>query len=233
MKICGLNKTTLLDYPGKVAATIFLGGCNLRCPFCHNSSLIHAEEGQTENMDPDEILSFLKKRSKILDGVCITGGEPTLSKGLSEFICEIKKIGLAVKLDTNGTSPKLIKELLERELLDYIAMDIKSSIEKYALTAGRPEVNTDVIRESVEIIRNSGIPYEFRTTVVKELHEKQDFVEIGKWLAGVKAYYLQAYNDSSDVLMPGFHSYSYDELEEIRQILLPYVENTAIRGVSS
>ena len=207
MYICGLNKTTLLDYPGKIACTIFLGGCNFRCPFCHNSGLVLSPH-QEPSFSQEEILTFLKKRQGILEGVCITGGEPTLEKGLIDFIEKIHALGYPVKLDTNGSHPWIIKKLVQNQLIDMVAMDIKSSPENYAKVAGVKTMNLDAIRESADFLLSNTVPYEFRTTVVRELHSAEDFKQIGRWLDGAQAYYLQAYKDSPQVIIPGFSSYS-------------------------
>lgn len=230
MKIYGLNKTTLLDYPGKVACTIFIGDCNFRCPFCHNSSLIHPDNNQKE-ISQDEILSFLKKRQHILEGVCITGGEPTLHKDLFAFLEKIKKLGYPIKIDTNGSNPVLLKQLVKEGLADKIAMDIKSSPQNYSLLCGVPHVNLNTIQESVSFLMQETVDYEFRTTVVKELHTENDFIEIGTWIAGAKAYYLQAYRDSKEVLQPGYSSFSIDELNHFRTILLKTIPLVEIRGI--
>lgn len=229
MKICGLNKTTLLDYPGKVAATIFFGGCNFRCPFCHNSSLV-LHPGDQPDIPASEILGFLKKRSGILDGVCITGGEPTLDPGLENLLTEIRSLGYAIKLDTNGSRPDTVKRLAEKGLLDKVAMDIKACPENYANLCGIQPC-MDAIMETSEFLMRGSIDYEFRTTVVKELHTEKDFREIGQWLSGAKAYYLQAYKDSGDILAPGFSSYSFEELNAFREILLRTIPLVCIRGI--
>lgn len=230
MKICGLNKTTLLDYPGKVAATIFLGSCNFRCPFCHNSSLVLHASREPE-IPREEVLSFLEKRRGILDGVCITGGEPTLSPELDGFLQEIRSLDYAIKLDTNGSRPDTVKELVRRGLVDKIAMDIKACPENYGTLAGLLFPDLDSIRQSADFLMEGHVDYEFRTTVVKELHTEKDFREIGQWLKGAKAYYLQAYKDSGEVLQPGFSSYSLDELERFRSILLETIPLVEIRGI--
>ncbi len=230
MKICGLTKTTLLDYPGKVAATIFLAGCNFRCPFCQNSSLVLQSEQQPD-FSEDEILNFLKKRKGILDGVCITGGEPTLHKDLPDLLKKIKDLGYEIKLDTNGSRPQFLKEVIQEQLVDHIAMDIKSSQESYPLLSGITHINIEAIRDSAALLMNCGIDYEFRTTVVKELHTKHDFYQIRQWLAGAKAYYLQAYRDSQDVIKPGFSSYTREELEHFCAILSETISLVEIRGI--
>ncbi len=230
MKICGLNKTTLLDYPGKVAATIFLGGCNFRCPFCQNSSLVLHADREPE-LSQDEIFSFLEKRRGILEGVCITGGEPSLNDNLEEFIRKIRSLGYAVKLDTNGSRPYILKDLVRKNLLDKIAMDIKACPENYGNVSGLLYPDLDSIRESVDFLMEGHVDYEFRTTVVRELHTEKDFRKIGQWIKGAKAYYLQAYKDSEEVLQPGFSSYSLKELENFRNILLETIHLVEIRGI--
>lgn len=230
MKICGLNKTTLLDYPGRVAATIFLGGCNFRCPFCQNSSLV-LNPSQQEEIPVSQVLSFLKKRRKILEGVCITGGEPTLSPELPQLLEEIRNLGYPVKLDTNGTRPKVLKSLAQQELIQMAAVDIKACPDNYPSLCGLVRPDLDAIRETVDFLKNGTLDYEFRTTVVRELHTEKDFIEIGQWLAGAKACYLQAYRDSEEVLQPGFSSYSRKELEHFRQILKDTIPLVELRGI--
>lgn len=230
MKICGFNKTTLLDYPGKVACTIFLGGCNFRCPFCQNSSLVVSPDSQPE-IAKEEILTFLKKRRGILDGVCISGGEPTLSKELPNFLDQIKQLGYRVKLDTNGTRPRVVKELVSSGLIDMVAMDIKACPDNYQALCGLPQPDMDAVFETADFLLQEKTDYEFRTTVVKELHTRQDFEAIGRWLAGAKAYYLQAYRDSEEVLQPGFSSYSLEELTGFGRILSKTISTVGIRGI--
>lgn len=230
MKIYGLNKTTLLDYPGKVAATIFLGGCNFRCPFCHNSSLVLRPADQP--MIPgEEVMSFLKKRRGILEGVCVTGGEPTLSPGLEDFLKDIHNLGYPVKLDTNGTNPEVVKSLAEKGLIHMAAVDIKACPENYSALCGLPAPDLDSIRETVDFLLKGNLDYEFRTTVVKELHTEKDFIEIGQWLKGAKAYYLQAYKDSEEVLQPGFSSYSSEDLRHFQDILRRTIPLVELRGI--
>lgn len=230
MQIHGLNKTTLLDYPEHVAATIFTGGCNFCCPFCHNGDLA-LHPGLFPVIAKEEVMAFLKKRKGILSGVCITGGEPTLQPDLVQFIAGIKDLGLLVKLDSNGYRPEVLRELLSEGLLDYVAMDIKNSREKYAVTAGKPDLDVSRIEESVELLKESGISYEFRTTVVKQLHEKADFEAISDWLSGAKAYFLQAYRDNENVIQKGFSSYTKEELEAFVPILERTIGRVKLRGV--
>ena len=230
MKICGFNKTTLLDYPGRVASTIFLGSCNFRCPFCQNSPLV-VDPGQQPEISPEEILAFLKKRKGILDGVCVSGGEPTLAEDLPDFLKKIKELGYEIKLDTNGSRPYVVKSLVKDGLIDMVAMDIKASPDNYPSLCGLRYPDMDSINETVQFLMSGSVDYEFRTTVVKELHSEKDFREIGQWLKGAKAYYLQAYRDSEEVLQPGFSSYSLKELEHFRSILLETMDLVEIRGI--
>lgn len=229
MKICGLQKTTLLDYPQHIAATIFFGGCNFRCPFCHNSHLIgaNAEAAFTS----DEILAYLKKRTAVLEGVCLTGGEPTLQPDLELFIKDIRRLGYLVKLDTNGYMPDVLKDLTSKGLLDYVAMDIKTSRARYPLVAGMPSLALSRIEESVSFLMEAPISYEFRTTVVKELHCANDFHSIALWLRGCSRYYLQNYQQSEQVLQPGFSSCTKAQLLEFVDILKQNIQEVGLRGI--
>ena len=226
MRIAGLQKMTLLDFPDRVACTVFLPGCNFRCPFCHNSPLLRG----VDELSEEELFAYLKKRKGLLDGVAVTGGEPLLQPDLEEFLGKIKALGLGVKLDTNGSQPQYLGKLLQKDLIDYVAMDIKNSPQKYDTTAGATGILPQ-IKESVDLIMNSGIDYEFRTTVVKELHEASDFHAIGTWLQGAKAYYLQCFVDSGDILCPGLHAPEKDELEHYLAIAGSYIPNTHLRGI--
>jgi pyruvate formate lyase activating enzyme len=228
MNIQGLQKLTLLDYPGKLACTIFTAGCNLRCPFCHNASIVL---GNSQELEWSRVMEFLRKRVKVLDGVCISGGEPTLQRDLEARIGEIKELGFLVKLDTNGTRPKVLKHLVQSEFVDYVAMDIKNSFAKYGSTVGISNFDIGPIQESVEFLLSRPVDYEFRTTVVKEFHEKDDFVSIGTWLQGAERYYLQAFVDSEHGLKRGLQPYSKDEMEVFREILTPFIPAVELRGV--
>lgn len=246
MQIHGLNKTTLLDYPEHVAATIFMGGCNFCCPFCHNKDLV-LNLGIVPVIAKDEVLAFLKKRKGILTGVCITGGEPTLQRDLPDFLREIKEMGYLVKLDTNGSRPKVVRTLLEEGLLDYIAMDVKNSPDKYKETIGGGRQNNakkdtgfenkdydDIVTkvsESMRLIMHSGISYEFRTTVVKELHNPEDIEQIAKWIQGADAYYLQAYRDNENVIKAGFSAYEKKDMDKMAAAAGKYVKTVKIRGL--
>ena len=229
MFIKGLQKTTLLDYPGKVACTIFTGGCNFRCPFCHNASLVTRIDSE-ERIDEDELFSYLKKRKGILDGVCITGGEPLLQPDIEAFCQKIKKLGLLIKLDTNGSFPSKLRSLLDSNLIDYIAMDVKNSKKEYAKTCGGHEFPSNV-EESIRIIRSASVPYEFRTTVVRELHTKESIRELAEWIAGADRYFLQGFIDSGDLIESNYSAYSEAEMREQLAIARVYVPTAALRGV--
>ena len=228
MKISGLQKLTLLDYPGKMACTVFTYGCNFRCPFCHNALLVTEEN--SDNISEAEFFAFLKKRQGILEGVCISGGEPTLQKDLTEFIGKIKAMGYAVKLDTNGSKPEVLRNLIEENLLDYVAMDIKNSPAKYSLTCGC-EVDMVQVKESVSIIKESGIDHEFRTTTVRELHSADDFNEIAEWLAGDSRYFLQHFEDSGNLIGDNLSAFNKDEMTIFAESIRSKLTNVTIRGV--
>ena len=230
MQIFGFNKTTLLDFPEHVACTVFTGGCNFRCPFCQNGDLV-LHGGSLPVLDEEEVFRVLRKRKGILTGVCVTGGEPTLQRDLDVFLSRVKELGYLVKLDSNGYRPEVLQSLCERGLVDYFSIDIKSSPENYARTAGVKELDMGLIRESVDFIRSCGLDYEFRTTVVRELHSSGDFLSIGEWLKGCKAYFLQSYVESEGVICKEFSSYSKEELEEFVMLLKPYIDNVSLRGV--
>ena len=230
MQIHGLNKTTLLDYPEHVAATVFTGGCNFCCPFCHNADLV-LHPGAFPTLSEEEVLAFLQKRKNVLTGVCITGGEPTLQPDLQDFIRKIKELGYLVKLDTNGYRPEVLKSLLEERLPDYVAMDIKNSKMKYNTTVGKINLDIERIEESVELLKEGQIPYEFRTTVVRELHTKEDFIAIGEWLTGAEAYFLQSYRDNENVIKKGFTAYAKQEIETFAVLLRANIGRVELRGV--
>lgn len=230
MQICGFNKTTLLDYPDHLACGIFLGGCNFCCPFCQNGSLVLAFEDQP-SIPKEEILAHLKKRRGILEGICISGGEPTLAPDLLDFMKEIKELDYKIKLDTNGYRPDVVQVAADRKLLDYIAMDIKSSREDYPLLTGRTNLEIARIEETVSIIQTIGIAHEFRTTVVNPYHKDASFEAIGEWLQGDSPYYLQAFRASENVIQSGLSAYSPDEMLHFKELLLPYLPNTHLRGI--
>lgn len=230
MRIYGIQKLTLLDFPEHTACTLFTGGCNLRCPFCHNASLVlRADEAQ--ELDENEIIAFLKKRRGLLDGVCITGGEPTIQTGLREFIEKIRSLGFLVKLDTNGTRPDVLRELLDGGILDYVAMDIKSSPENYGRLTGTGGFDMAPIYESVSMLMNGDTDFEFRTTAVAGLHTAGDFEKIGTWLRGAPRFFLQSFRDSGDIISDGFSAFSEDELHAFLDILRKYIPNSELRGM--
>lgn len=228
MKIGGLQKLTLLDFPNKTACTVFTPGCNFRCPFCHNASLVLSGEG---TMSEDDIFSFLKKRRGLLDGVCITGGEPLLQKDIGDFLTRVKELGYLVKLDTNGSFPDKLSELVRAGLVDYCAVDIKNSPEKYPLTAGADSGILPKVEQSVEFLLSGGVDYEFRTTVVDPFHEEEDFYAIGEWIRGAKRYFLQNFTDSGDTLEKGLKAYPKERLEAFCKAVSPFVEEVQIRGI--
>lgn len=230
MNICGYQKTTLLDYPGHVAATFFTGGCNFRCPFCHNSDLL-LKPDSTSLISEEEIFSFLKKRKNVLSGICITGGEPTLQPDLKDFIIKVRALGYKIKLDTNGYRPEVIASLLKDNLLDYIAMDIKSGFSNYTNVSGVPNLDIHKIKESISIIENSSIDYEFRTTVVNELHSEQDFYEISKMISPNSPYFIQSFKDSGNILTPGLTSCDTETLNQFLSIVKDKLPNSQLRGI--
>ncbi|MDR3293975.1 MAG: anaerobic ribonucleoside-triphosphate reductase activating protein [Clostridiales bacterium] len=263
MKIYGLQKLTLLDFSGRLACTVFTGGCNFRCPFCHNASLVRpfislndtersSQNGDTararasidisenvsdkaapadvrEMIDEEEFFRFLKKRESFLEGVCVTGGEPLLAKGIEEFLERIKRTGFAVKLDTNGSFPDKLISLVKNKTVDYVAMDIKNSLEKYSLTAGAP-VDTSAIKKSAEFLLGGTLPFEFRTTVVQDFHTAEDFENVGIWLKGNERYFLQLFRPSENVLRQGLTVPSDEEMKNFLTILQKYIPNATIRG---
>jgi len=243
MLIHGMQKLTLLDYPEHLAAVLFTGSCNFRCPFCQNGSLVLAP-GKEPVIPEEEIFSFLKKRKGILTGVCITGGEPTLYPELPDLIRKIKALGYPVKLDTNGTNPSMIKALFAEGLLDYVAMDIKSSRKNYGKASGCPGISLDTLQETIDFLTSASVEYEFRTTVVKGLHETEDFSDIAQWLAGAKRYFLQTYQDSGRILqrelaerntaisspLLKLEPFSPEEMEVFLSILKPTIPSALLRG---
>ena len=229
MKIYGLQKMTLLDFPGRVACTIFLGGCDFRCPFCHNYELI---DGTAEpELDEDALIAFLESRKALIDGVAITGGEPLLSRDLPRLMARIRETGYGVKLDTNGYHPAELKEVLDMRLADYVAMDIKNSPDKYALTCGVKNVDMSRIEKSISILMNGDTDYEFRTTVVQELHTDGDIAAAAKMIEGAKRYFLQRFTDRDTVPFSGLSAPSYDDMKKYADIARAYVADTQLRGV--
>ena len=228
MKIGGFMKLTLLDYPEKVACTVFTVGCNFRCPFCHNASLV--EQRDCQELSVDGVLQVLKKRKHILEGMCLTGGEPLLQKGVDDFLRKVKALGYKVKLDTNGSFPQKLMDLVQEGLVDYVAMDIKNSPAKYAVTSGID--NWEMVKESVELLKNSSIEHEFRTTVTGNLHEKSDFTAIGQWLTGERRYFLQGFKDSGEILGGEGEKFavSDEQLKEFLAEVRKFIPAAEIRG---
>ena len=228
MKIQGLQKMTLLDFPGRVACTVFLGGCDFRCPFCHNFELVTGP--MSEAVTEDEFFAFLDNRHGLLDGVAITGGEPCLRRDLPDFIARIRAVGFDVKLDTNGSHPQMLAQLLESGLVNYVAMDVKNSPEKYARTVGLDHIDLEPISESIHLLLDGSVPYEFRTTAVSEYHEAEDFEAIGKWIEGAERYFLQPFTDRDTVPDRTLNAPSFAQLSEYRDIIAKFVKFAEIRG---
>lgn len=227
MKIGGLMKLTLLDYPEKVACTVFTVGCNFKCPFCHNASLVSATN--CEQYTTDEILQFLNKRKNVLEGMCLTGGEPLLQSGVEEFLRKVKALGYSVKLDTNGSFPQKLKDLIAKKLVDYVAMDVKNSIALYPQTAGCADI--DGVKQSVELLKSNVVDYEFRTTVTGNLHTKEGMREMGQWLKGAKRLYLQKFVDSGDLIDKNTSGCDEQTMIRYKNILKTYVPETHLRGM--
>lgn len=230
MKIEALQKLTLLDYPGKMAATVFTYGCNLRCPFCHNALLVTEEsEG---GITTEEVLSFLLKRKGMLEGVCVTGGEPLLQPDVEDFIKAVKDMGFSVKLDTNGTLPKKLKELVRKGLVDYVAMDIKNCREKYALTSGKTCMDLSAVDESIRFLLSGEVEAEFRTTVVKNFHTEEDLLKITDWISGCDRYFLQQFVDSGNLIDNSLTGYSDSELTAMYRQVKRKLPVTKLRGIT-
>lgn len=229
MIISGVQKTTFIDYPGKIASTLFLAGCNFRCPFCHNRNLV-LNEKWLEQISPQEVLAFLKKRRKYLEGVCITGGEPLIYNDLPKFLRAIKGLGYDIKLDTNGTNPRLLREILEADLLSYLAMDIKGSWDRYNDVSG-VEVNQDKIKASIDLIINSGLDYEFRSTILPRFHSESDIEKMAKMIKGAKLYYLQNFvaRNTLDKAFLNERSFDNEEMARLAKIAGRYIERVDIR----
>ena len=229
IKIKGVQKLTLLDFPERIASTVFVGGCNFRCPFCHNASLVLPERAG-EDISEEQFFEFLDSRLGRLSGVCVSGGEPTLYPTLPLFLGKIKEMGYAVKLDTNGYNPEMLEHLIQRGLVDYVAMDIKNSKERYAQSVGLVELDVAKIEKSAELLKRCGVPFEFRTTVCRELHTEHDIRKIGEWLSGDEKFYLQSFKDSGDILCDGYSAYSAEKMAELLAILKEYVPHAELRG---
>nr|WP_326216159.1 anaerobic ribonucleoside-triphosphate reductase activating protein [uncultured Oscillibacter sp.] len=230
MYLCGLQKLAMVDYPGKLAATVFTGGCNLRCPFCHNALLVTRLD-ETPELGEEAVLSFLATRTKLLDGVVLSGGEPLLQPDAADFLRKIRQMGFAVKLDTNGFFPDRLSAILEEGLVDYVAMDIKNAPEKYPITCGIPGLDTAPVAESVKLLRQSGVDFEFRTTLVREFHTSEDLLAIGRWLEGSPRYFLQAFVDSGNLVGSGCSPFTPQEMRDFTLLLRPFFREVSLRGV--
>lgn len=230
MNIQGLQKLTLLDFPGKMACTLFTAGCDLRCPFCHNSRLVIHPPKETEYPE-EQILAFLKKRVGILDGVAITGGEPLMQPDIEDFIVKIRELGYSVKLDTNGTFPRRLKEIVSAGLVDYVAMDVKASKKNYPCAVGIGGYNISAVDESIHFLLENNVDYEFRTTVVNEFHDETSVREMGEWIKGAKRHFIQAFIDSGELIGFGLNPVPKDEMLRFRDIMLEYVDECELRGV--
>lgn len=230
MIIQGLQKLTLLDYPEKLACTIFTSGCNFRCPFCHNASLV-VDTHKYEKIEESEVLEFLEKRKNTLEGVCISGGEPLLQNDIEEFMKKVKDLGYKIKLDTNGSSPEKLERMIENNWVDYIAMDLKNSRQNYGKTIGIEDYSLAPIEQSIRLIMADKVPYEFRTTVVKELHKRSDFEDMAAWIKGARAYYLQQFVESSEMVASGLHPYNETIMKQALVIVKKDVKNAWLRGI--
>ena len=231
MILTGLQKLTLLDYPGAVACTIFTGGCNCRCPFCHNSSLVLPDRIESR-LTEEDALQFLQKRKGLLDGVAISGGEPLLQPDLADFLRRIKDLGYKIKMDTNGFFPDRLRKVVEEGLADRIAMDVKNAPDRYPETVGLANPDMGAVTASKEDLLAFGGDYEFRTTVVRGLHRREDIAEAARWIAGAREYYLQQYVDSGDILQAeGLEAYTPEQMEQFRIAAARYVPSVQLRGV--
>ena len=229
MKIHGLQKMTLLDYPGKVACTVFFGGCDMRCPYCHNAELLDGTAPSV--MSDEELLDFLKKRRGLLDGVAITGGEPLLQKDLQELAARIRELGYPIKLDTNGNHPDRLERMIRDGLAQYVAMDIKNSPERYAETIGLPQFDTGPVKESAALLLEGRTDYEFRTTTVAEFHDDESFEKIGPWIKGAERYFLQKFTDRDTVPFGGLHAPEDEQMRRWADLVRPWVPAVELRGV--
>lgn len=232
MKVTGIQKLTLLDYPGVVACTVFTAGCNFRCPFCHNAMLVLPEQIDDECLTDDEVFGFLKKRRGVLDGVAVTGGEPLLHADMPEFLARVKELGYKIKLDTNGSNPELLSEIVKNKLVDRVAMDIKNAPEEYARTIGLKSFDIAPVERSKEMLLRGDIDYEFRTTVVKGIHTKESLIGAAKWIEGAKEYYLQQFKDSGNLILPdGLSAYNEKQMHALADAVRDYVPTVEVRGV--
>ena len=230
MLIKGLQKLTLLDFPERMACTVFTFGCNFRCPFCHNASLVLSSRADDSVISEEELFTLLQKRKGMLEGVCITGGEPTLQPDLPDFIRRIRDLGFAVKLDTNGYRPAVLRALIDGGLVDYVAMDVKNSLSRYPETVGIARFDTAPLEESMDLLMENRVPFEFRTTLVRGLHTPESIAEMGRRLAGEERFFLQTFEDSGDLIADGLSGFDREETEALLAVLCNYVPNAQIRG---
>lgn len=226
----GFQKMTMLDFPGYVACTVFTPGCNFRCPFCHNSLLV-TKVNENEIYSEDEILAYLRKRNGVIDGICISGGEPLMHDDIFDFVKKVKETGMLVKIDTNGSFPDKLKKLIDSGNIDYVAMDIKNCPEKYSVTTGIQDFDFSPVRKSIELLLEGKIAYEFRTTVVKELHTPQDMVEIGELIKGADRYFIQHFIESESNIQQGLTPLDREEMENLRNFVVRFVKNAELRGI--
>lgn len=229
MKIAGMQKLSLVDYPEKMCCTVFTSGCNFRCPFCHNASLVvHTDDGE---LGQEEVFDFLSKRQGLLQAITVSGGEPLLQRGVDDFAKRAKDLGYLVKLDTNGSFPDKLQKLCADGVVDFVAMDIKNSKRKYALTAGLDKIDIAPIEQSVNFLLGGGVPFEFRTTVVREFHTAEDFKEIGEWIGNPDRYFLQQFVNSGDLIDGNMHGYDADEMRLLIKQVNAFIPNAKLRGV--
>ncbi len=228
MKIFGFEKLSMVDFPGHLCCTVFTGGCNFKCPFCQNSDLVKMQN--LREINQDEIFSYLSKRKGVIDSLCISGGEPTIYPDLEQFIAKIKSLGFLVKLDTNGTNYEMLKRLIENNLVDYVAMDIKNSLSAYGETAGTNFVDLENIKKSVELLKRNKVDYEFRTTLVKQFHSTSTITEMANWLDGAKRIFLQHFVDNGTCLQKGLNEVKKQDAEKFLDILKNHVNYVELRG---
>ncbi len=232
MQITGIQKLTLLDYPGTVACTVFTAGCGFRCPFCHNAMLVLPEQMTQDYLTDDEVFDFLRRRRGVLDGVAVTGGEPLLHKDMPDFLGRVKELGYKIKLDTNGSNPALLREIVEKKLVDRVAMDIKNSPEAYAGTIGFEHFDLAPVEESKELLLSGCVDYEFRTTVVKGIHTRESLIEAARWIRGAREYYLQQFKDSGNLVSgDGLSAYDEKQMHALADAVREYVPTVEVRGV--
>ncbi|MCM1306603.1 MAG: anaerobic ribonucleoside-triphosphate reductase activating protein [Bacteroides sp.] len=229
MKINGYEKFSMVDFEGKICCTVFTGGCNLRCPFCHNGALVVGDV-KANQIDDGEVIEYLKKRKGLVDAVSVTGGEATLQPDLADFLCRVRELGYVIKLDTNGLRPDVLKSLIDDGLVDYVAMDIKNSPEKYPMTVGLKSVDLDKINESMRVIKDSGVRHEYRTTIIKEFHTMGDMQKIADWVSGANAYYMQKYKDSEGCISHGYHEIDKTTAEAFAKLFEGKVKKVGLRG---